>query len=765
MFLVRPGAIALLVLSMFVVPSLRAADGRAIYKRLCTECHGKNGEGVKGKYDDPLLGTKDLDRLAKYIDRKMPDEHPEKCVGKDAEAVAKYIYDSFYSLEARAKKNPARIELAHLTNRQYVNTVADLIGAFIKGESKIGLEQGLHATYYDARGFNGDKKLYERVDPEINFDYGSGGPEKTTTNEFSIQWRGSLVAEETGVYEIILKSPNGVRLWLNDDNDPAIDAWVSSAEMAEHHVSMRLIGGRAYPLKLDIFRFKDKKSSVALEWKPPHGPQQIIPVRNFRTQRVGTTFVINTPFMADDSSVGYERGVLVSKEWDEATTQAALEVAAYVAKHLDRLSDSKPADTNRTAKVQEFCRKFVTTAFRRPLAPEERQLHVDDQFKKAPKTEEAVKRVVLLALKSPQFLYLNLPQKSDEYEIASRISYALWDSAPDAELLKAAEQGKLHSPEEVRAQARRMLANARAHTKVYYFLQKWLDMERGDDLSKDPKTYPGFTPEIAADLRTSLKLFLDEEVWSEKSDYRQLLLADYMYVNDRLVKFYGIKADYTNDFVKVKFDPNERCGVITHPFLLSAFAYAKQSSPIHRGVFLTRKIVGRSLKPPPMAVAFNDAEFDPTLTMRQKISQLTKPQNCQGCHSFINPLGFSLEHFDAVGKFREEDNGKAVDAVAEYVTDEGKTIRVTGPRDVAEYAANNDEAHRAFIEQLFHQVVKQPVLAYGPKVMDQLRQSFAASGFNIQQLLVDITAVAALRESDSVGAKKNQSLVTSAATK
>src|SRR5207244_4170043 len=117
---------------------------------------------------------------------------PEKCVGKDAEAVAKYIYESFYSVEARAKKNPARIELAHLTNRQYVNTLADLVGAFILDESKIGSERGLSAAYYDSRNFNGGKKLYERIDPEINFDYGNGGPEKTTTNEFSIQWRGSL---------------------------------------------------------------------------------------------------------------------------------------------------------------------------------------------------------------------------------------------------------------------------------------------------------------------------------------------------------------------------------------------------------------------------------------------------------------------------------------------------------------------------------------------------------------------------------------------
>jgi hypothetical protein len=721
------------------------ADGRAVYKKYCAECHGKNGEGVKGKYDEPLQGTKNLDRLAKYIDRKMPDGHPERLDAKQSEVVAKYIYDGFYSVEARAKKQPARVELAHLTNRQYVNTIADLIGTFSERDTKIGSEFGLDGSYYDARNFNGNKKLYERVDREINFDYGSGGPEKTTTNEFSIQWRGSLVADETGVYDIIVKTPNGTRLWLNarEEENASIDAWVSSAEMTEHHVLMRLIGGRAYPLRLDVFRFKDKTNGISLLWKPPHGPQQVIPARNLRTQRVAPTFVINTPFPADDSSVGYERGVGVSKEWDEATTQAALEVAAYVVKNLDRLADSKGAGTNRTLKIQGFCRRFVSVAFRRSLTEEEKRTFADNQFKKTPKIEEAVKRVVLLALKSPHFLYLDLQPKADDYEIASRISYALWDSAPDDELLEAAGRGKLHTPEQVRAQAQRLLADNRARTKVYYFLQKWLDMDRGDDLSKDPKAYPEFTPEIAADLRASLKLFLENEVWSESSDYRRLLLADYMYVNARLAKFYGIKGEFTNDFVKVKLNPKERAGVITHPFLLSALSYAKQTSPIHRGVFLTRKIVGHALKPPPIAVAFNDAEFDPSLTMREKVSELTKNQNCQSCHSHINPLGFSLEHFDAVGKFREIDNGKKVNALAEYLTDEGKVVKLSGPRDVAEFAATNDDAHRAFIEQLFHHVIRQPALAYGPETLEVLRRSFTASKFNIRELLVEMIAITA----------------------
>src|SRR5688500_15497476 len=286
-----------------------AADGRAIYKKHCAECHGKDGEGVKGKHDGALHGSKDLARLSRYIDKYMPEENPDKLNAKESERVAKYIYEAFYSEEARAKKNPVRIELAHLTNRQYVNTVADLLAAFVDGERKIGTELGLRGTYYDSKNFNGNKKLYDRVDREVNFDYGANGPEKTTTNEFAIQWRGSLVPDETGVYDIIVKTPIGMRLFLNDENDPAIDAWVASGELTEHRASSPLVGGRPCPLPVDCFRFKVQTNSISLQWKPPHCPQQIIPAHNLRTQRVAPTFVINTAFPADDSSVGYERGV------------------------------------------------------------------------------------------------------------------------------------------------------------------------------------------------------------------------------------------------------------------------------------------------------------------------------------------------------------------------------------------------------------------------------------------------------------------------
>ena len=725
----------------------RRPNGAEIYRQLCVKCHGRHGEGVKDKYDDALYGDWSVEKLTRVIAKTMPEDAPEKCVGTDAEAVARYIHDAFYSRAARARNHPASVELVRLTNRQYLNTVADLINRFDRGHPPTNGGGGLRGRYFSVKGFNDDKKIFDRVDRQVDFDYGTNhpDPQRSGTNEFSMQWSGSVQAEETGEYEFVVRTPNGIRLWVNDEDQALIEATVSSGGLNEQKAALRLIGGRAYPLKLDYFKSTEKRAAVSLQWKRPHGVQEPIPARNLSPEGAPSTLVITTPFPPDDSSVGYERGVSVSKAWDEATTQAAIEAANYVVLRLDQLSRSKPADTNRAARVEAFCHEFVETAFRRPLTDDQKRLFVSSRLKGAAKIEDAVKRVVLLALKSPRFLYLGLERaRPDDFVVAERLSFALWDSLPDLELEKRAAQGGLHRREQVVEQARRMLGDPRARAKMQYFLHQWLQMNRVDDLSKDAKLYPGFTSEIRADLRTSLDLFLDEAVWSGASSYRELLLADYLYVNDRLAKFYGVNTAATNDFVKVALGARERSGVVTHPYLLAAFSYQKSTSPIHRGVFLTRNIVGRVLKPPPMAVAFKDADFAPQLTMREKVAELTRPQACQSCHSVINPLGFSLEQYDAVGRFRTQENGRPIDAVGNYTTDEGETLRFQGARDLAEFAVGSEHAQNAFIEQLFHQVVKQPLLAYGPEAMSQLRQSFVASELSLPKLLLDIACLSAL---------------------
>jgi hypothetical protein len=155
-----------------------------------------------------------------------------------------------------------------------------------------------------------------------------------------------------------------------------------------------------------------------------------------------------------------------------------------------------------------------------------------------------------------------------------------------------------------------------------------------------------------------------------------------------------------------------------------------------------------------MAMSFKESDFDPQLTMREKVARLTRPDACQSCHSVINPLGFSLENFDAVGRFRTRENDRPIDVSSEYLTDEGQTIQLRGARDVANFAIQSEQGQNAFIEQLFHQVVKQPVLAYGPDVTTRLRQEFVSSGFNLQQLLVNIATTAALPATGKIASSK-----------
>ena len=764
------GALGLALGSVGADGAERPANGAAVYRQACLKCHGKAGEGVKDKYQDALQGDWSLDRLTHYIEKKMPEDDPGKCVGPNAEAVARYIYGAFYSREARARRHPVRVELTHLTNRQYVQSVADLLGQFNEpGTAPVRRMGGLQAVYYASRNTQRSEVTVERVDAQVNFDFGTNAPAggAVPTNGFAIHWRGAVRADETGEYEFSLQTPNGVRLWVNDETTPLIDGSVASGTDNEPRATLRLIGGRAYPLRLELvkvpYNFKAPKnpnSAIVLQWKPPHGARQVIPARNLSPETAKPTFVVAAPFPADDSSAGYERGAGVSKAWDEATTRAAGEVAAYVVKHLDRLARTRSADADRAAKVTTFCGEFVAAAFRRPLTPEQNKGFITAPLAGAPKLEDGVRRVVLLALKSPRFLYPGWDAgKPDDFTVAERLAVELWDSLPDAELRQAAARGALHEPAAVAAQARRMLADARTRTKLQYFLQQWLQMNRVEDLSKDPLLYPGFTPELIADLRVSLNLFLEDVVWNGASDYRRLLLDRELFVNGRMARFYGYEfppAAATNDFVKVAADPARCSGVVTHPYLLTEFSYAKSSSPIHRGVFLTRNIVGRSLKPPPMAQVFKDADFDPNLTMREKVAALTRPAACQACHSVINPLGFSLEQYDAVGRFHAREGGRVIDAGVDYPQEDGSVVRFQGPRAVAEFAAGSADAQTVFIEQLFHQLVQQSVAAYGPDVLDRLRQNFLASGCHVQNLVVEITTLAARQGYPSTTAVKKQ---------
>jgi hypothetical protein len=328
--------------------------------------------------------------------------------------------------------------------------------------------------------------------------------------------------------------------------------------------------------------------------------------------------------------------------------------------------------------------------------------------------------------------------------VAGRLALALWDSVPDRELGRQADAGRLSTVEQIRAQAARMMADPRTRNKLRGFFDHWLEIRKIDEIAKDSAAYPEFSPQVKADLKRSLNRFIDEVVWNGSSDYRELLQADYLYLNERLAPIYG-KQVKGSEFRKVAFAPGERSGIITHPYLLTSFAYFDNSSPIHRGVFLTRNIVGRMLKQPPNAIEFKDSDFNPHFTMREKVTEITKPTSCMACHSNINPLGFSLESFDAIGRSRTSDKGKPVDTRSRFIDDDGQPITLASARDVAEFAIGSDAAQQAFVRNLFHHLVKQPVGAYRPDGMEYLTKKFQADGYHIRNGILEAAVIAATR--------------------
>ncbi len=751
--------VALAILQAFAAGGEQA--GIAIYREHCQRCHGEGGKGTPD-VPQPLVGELSVAQLTRSIDETMPEDDPKKVVGDDARRVAEYIHESFYSAVARDRNRPAREDLSRLTVRQFENTIADLVGSFRSRGPGIDVSRGLRAEYFHRRDFNRELGLvYEQVDPTIDFDFGIEGPdpERFEPNRFSIRWTGSIVPPETGVYEFVVRSGHGVKLRLNDEppDRPLVDAWVKSGDTIEHRGARRLLGGRAYPLTLEFSKANlgvdDKKheppaqASIQLLWKPPHGVLEVVPSHRLIPQRAPPTFVVATPFPPDDRSIGYERGSAVSKEWFAAATAAAAETADHVRHRLEQLARVNRDAPDRGEKLRAFAKTFVERAFRRPLDAAAKQVYLERPFADAPDADTGLERAILLCLSSPRFLFREPAGPADGFATAARLSFALWDSIPDPPLLEAAAENRLAKPDEIRRQAERMIADRRTRSKLRDFLFGWLRVDHGPELVKDATRFSEFSPELSAELRSSLELFLEDAIWRDGGDWRRLFLDDEVPVNGRLAALYGPSLPFDAGFRRVRLDDGRRAGVLTHPYLMSVLAYSGATSPIHRGVFLARNVLGNVLKPPQEAVAPLSPDLHPLLSTRERVELQTSAVACQTCHTMINPLGFALEEFDAIGRHRTTEllgeTKKPIDASGSYQPREGDEATFRGARELATYLVGSQDAQEAFVQSLFHAIVKQPVRAWGPEALATLRAGFVAGSFDIRRLVVDIMVMAA----------------------
>ena len=759
--------VAMVVIGLMATGDANGQDdpqhlGKKIYSTQCASCHGDKGQGHPDHYSEKLTGDLAVPELAELISDTMPEEDPDLCVAKEADLVAKYIHENFYSKAAQRRNNNARIELAHLTVRQYRESVADLIASF--GDPLwVPDKRGIKAHYFASSYQNHKKKLASQTDTNINF--GKGVPHfradgkykgikkdkkkkdekkqaKKIGDGFLALWNGGIIAPETGKYQIQIHSKNGFKLWINDPQTPLIDRWVSSEEKLKHTTTIHLLAGRIYTLKLEMFAFDEPTATMRMLWKTPHGILTPVPPEvlvEFQTSEVA---IVSNRFPPDDASAGFKRGVSLSRGWDAATTTAALQTATWISDRIWKLADTKETDDKRDEKVKAFCIRFVERAFVSRLSEKEKEFFVHQHFSDELSLNDSVKRVAMLALKSPRFLYPQLQKRNQDFELARRMSLFFWDSVPDEQLFKMAAATKLSKESNLNGQLYRMISDPRSKQKLRDFFHFWLKTDEAAEATKDKQRFPGFNKAIVFDLRNSLDLFLDDVIWSKESDFRDLFRADYLFVNKRLADYYKIETKKKN-FARVSVDPKERAGILTHPYLMSGLAYHTESSPIHRGVFVTRNLLGRSLKQPAAAVPPLTEAFDPKMTTRERVEHQTSAVACMACHSVINPLGFSLENYDAVGRFRTKDKKKPIDVTSVYKTPSGQSVKLDGARQLAEFIADNETAQKSFIRQLFSHYVNQPIDAFGgdEDQLERLHQKFKQNNFNVQSLIIEMAKV------------------------
>ena len=247
-------------------------------------------------------------------------------------------------------------------------------------------------------------------------------------------------------------------------------------------------------------------------------------------------------------------------------------------------------------------------------------------------------------------------------ELASRLSFFLWSSAPDDELLDLVERGALRNPGVLEAQVTRMMTDSRSSGFIENFVGQWLYLRNLDGIYPDPTAFPEFDENLREAFQRETELFIGDQIHSDRS-LRELLSADYTYVNERLAEHYGIPGIYGNRYRKVTLEGAERGGLLGHGSLMMVTSYPNRTSPVLRGKFVLENLLGGPPpEPPPNVPALETSRGGTLLTMREAMAMHRENPACRVCHAAMDPIGFSLENYDAVGKWRTQFAGQPIDA-------------------------------------------------------------------------------------------------------
>lgn len=664
---------------------------RAVVEKFCVTCH--DADVAKGDLNLAGILPHEISRhpnvwekvVRKLRHRQMPPDGNPRPTDLSYNAVVNYIEASLDRASATSP-NPGRTDtFRRMTRTEYRNAIRDLLEADVDVTALLPSDETSH-------GF--DNVTVGDLSPTLLEKYlaaaqkisrlAIGSPIRTPigttfvvpldlTQENHLEGlplgtRGGTVVRHTfpvvGEYEILLR--------LTRDRNEMVEGLRES-----HEIDLTLDGTFVESFIVKPPRRGENHDNVDLHLKIR------IPVKA-GPHEIGSTFVAKTAALIETERQPYQARFNMDRH---PRTQPALYSITIVGPYnstgpgvtpsrsrIFTCYPTGPTEHDRCA--TEIISTLMRRAFRRPVTDKdlESPLRFFQEAKKLGGFEAGIEMALRAILVSPHFLFRieqdppGLPADTayrlSDIELATRLSFFLWSSIPDEELLDAAVRGDLGKPDMLEQQVRRMLMDRRSSMLVSNFAAQWLYLRNLDSASPDPRLFPDFDDNLRQALRQETELFL-ESIVREDRNVLGLLRTNYTFVNERLAKHYGVPNVYGSRFRRIELDNDSvRGGLLSQGSLLTVTSYANRTSPVLRGKWILTNILGMPPNPPPPEVPQLKEKSDTgkLLSLRERIAEHRKTRVCASCHDRMDPLGFALENFDAIGRWRETDDGIAIDA-------------------------------------------------------------------------------------------------------
>jgi hypothetical protein len=654
----------------------------------CIRCH--NPDKKKGKLDLEGILEADVAQHAatwekvvrRLQSRQMPPAERKRPPEESYDSVLASLTGSL-DAHAAAHPKPGRVETFRRLNRtEYQNVIRDLLGVEIDAARLLPKDEESHGFDNVTVGTLAPSLIDRYISAARKISHLALGRPSSRPGGETFRMPADFT-QEKHVAGLPLGTRGGALLSYTFPRDGTYEIEVLLARDRNEHVE-GLNGSHTMEILID--RAVIEQFSVSSAGKKGH--DEVDKHLKTRTQvragphKVGITFLKKSYSLLENKRQPFEAHFNLHRHprLSPAIYQVSI-TGPYEAKGPGRTPSREKilirqpgSGREEEPAAREILASLIKRAFRRPASKADviKAMAFYRDGARAGGFEAGIEHALKSILVSPEFLFRiekepirarpGTAYRVSDLELASRLSFFLWSSLPDEELLDQAISGKLGDAEVLETQVRRMLADPRSRSLVSNFASQWLHLRNLDTITPDLRRYPDFDDNLRQAFRRETELFV-ESILREDRSVLDLLKTDYTFLNERLARHYGIPGISGSRFRRVVLDPDHhRGGLLRQGSILTVTSYATRTSPVIRGHWVLENIIGTPLPPPPPDIpALEKNTVDATLPMRARLVEHRANPTCAICHDLMDPIGFALENFDAVGRWRTFENGAAID--------------------------------------------------------------------------------------------------------